>query len=226
MSVAAPPAPDYDVSMEATRVGFFETPVVFARMKSPGPLIDDLKAAIRARRTDDPQGIRRSNDGGWHSDTAMRQWGGAAAGRLVDQVIAVATRMTHFEEHAIDECRWRVEMWANVSGPGAINHLHVHPGSIWSAVFYVDAGTDEDDASDDVGGAFYFEDPRFPLAAMHTTAFRFIGADGEPQRWQPEVRPRAGDLIMFPAWLRHGVRAYRGTRERISIAINLDPKLS
>jgi hypothetical protein len=26
--------------------------------------------------------------------------------------------------------------------------------------------------------------------------------------------------VVFPSWLSHGVRPYRGTRERISIAIN------
>jgi len=36
-------------------------------------------------------------------------------------------------------------MWANVSGPGAANEAHLHPGSVCSAVYYVD---DRD------GGAF------------------------------------------------------------------------
>ncbi|MFL2854856.1 MAG: putative 2OG-Fe(II) oxygenase [Pseudohongiellaceae bacterium] len=30
-----------------------------------------------------------------------------------------------------------------------------------------------------------------------------------------------GNLIFFPAWLRHGVRPYSGNRERISIAPNI-----
>ena len=35
------------------------------------------------------------------------------------------------------------------------------------------------------------------------------------------VRPRTGRLVMFPAWLLHQVRPYRGTAQRISIAFNL-----
>lgn len=62
----------------------------------------------------------------------------------------------------------------------------------------------------DVGGALYFEDSRFPMCAMRHTAFRLMGDDGQPQAYQPELRPRAGDLIVFPAWLRHGVRPYTG----------------
>ena len=35
------------------------------------------------------------------------------------------------------------------------------------------------------------------------------------------LRPRAGRLVMFPAWLMHQVRPYHGNAERISIAFNL-----
>jgi uncharacterized protein (TIGR02466 family) len=35
------------------------------------------------------------------------------------------------------------------------------------------------------------------------------------------IRPKAGRLVMFPSWMIHQVRPYRGTAERISIAFNL-----
>jgi hypothetical protein len=35
------------------------------------------------------------------------------------------------------------------------------------------------------------------------------------------VAPRRGSIFMFPSWLFHGVRPYRGRRPRISIAFNL-----
>ena len=35
------------------------------------------------------------------------------------------------------------------------------------------------------------------------------------------VPPRAGRLVMFPAWLLHQVRPYRGNAQRVSIAFNL-----
>lgn len=39
---------------------------------------------------------------------------------------------------------------------------------------------------------------------------------GEAQR----LRPQAGVALVHPSWLSHGVRPYRGTGTRISIAIN------
>ena len=35
------------------------------------------------------------------------------------------------------------------------------------------------------------------------------------------VIPKAGRLVMFPSWLLHQVRPYRGNSERISVAFNL-----
>ena len=33
--------------------------------------------------------------------------------------------------------------------------------------------------------------------------------------------PKAGKLVMFPSWLMHQVRPYKGSAVRISIAMNL-----
>ncbi|MEM7767114.1 MAG: TIGR02466 family protein [Pseudomonadota bacterium] len=216
---------DYgSVRVQAQRAALFETPIVTAHLAGGEALIADLEVAIHKARADDPKGVQRSNMGGWHSDTDMLQWGGAPARALSDRAIAMAKRMSHFSGASHDDFHWLVQMWANVSPPGAANHMHAHPGNLWAAVLYVDMGGrgERGDDTDGLGGAFYFEDPRFPLAAMHNTQFKFLGGDNQPQAWQPEYRPKRGDFLMFPAWLRHGVRPYRGERERISIALNVD----
>ena len=113
-------------------------------------------------------------------------------------------------------------MWANVTPAGGLNHLHSHPGNLWAAVLYIDMGYETEQESSNAGGSFYLEDPRFPMAAMRDTAFRMRGADGEPQQYQTEIELQRGNLIVFPAWLRHGVRPCTGKRERISVAMNID----
>ena len=224
MSLSDTPTRYEGVKVEAQRGILFETPVVQAHFSNCDTMLEDLEHAIRIRKQDDPDGVARSNVGGWHSDTDMLGWGGDAARLLADRAISIAKRLSSFAGASHEDFDWLVQMWANVSGPGALNHMHVHPGNLWSAVLYIDMGG-EGPQGDDIqasGGNFYFEDPRFPMSVMHNTRFRFAGPDGQPQPMQPEVAPKRGDLLMFPSWLRHGVRPYKGTRQRISIALNVD----
>lgn len=210
----------YSYGVKAAPQPFFETPVAHARLEGAENLVADLRAAIERRRAEDG-GLKRSNHLGWHSDTAMLEWGGEAARRLSQTAVQVAKRMSAFKEGSVEDYDWRVSMWANVSPAGALNQLHVHPGNLWAAVFYVDMGASPDEGA---GGELYFEDPRFPMAAMHHTAFRFVGVDGRLQDYQPNLNLAQGEMVVFPAWLRHGVRPFHGARDRISIAMNIDAK--
>lgn len=213
-----------ELKIEAQKNALFATPVVIAKFRNCERLLNDLEAVARKRMAEDPDGMKRSNVGGWHSDTDMVNWGGPAAQTLADKAIAIAKRLSAFSSATHDDFDWWAQMWVNISGPNASNHMHIHPGNLWSAVLYLDMGG-EGEHGDDVsqcGGRFYFEDPRFPIAMMHNTRFRFVGETGAPEQVQPELRTQRGDFIMFPAWLRHGVRPYTGNRERISIAINVD----
>ena len=210
----------YDFRVQAQPVGFFETPVAFGQLTGGEPLLTDLEAVIRQRKTGD-EGVRRSNVGSWHSDTRMLEWGGPAATQLANTAVNMAKRMSHFKESSPDRFNWLVQMWANVTPQGGMNDVHVHPGNLWAAVLYIDMG-DGGDGQHDVGGHFFFEDPRFPMIAMRNTGMRMLGIDGQPQELQPELKLQRGSLLVFPAWLRHGVRTYTGNRERITVAINID----
>lgn len=180
----------------------------------------DLEASITQNQAASA-GLNRSNIGGWHSDTDMLNWGGSAARKLADTATKICKRLSHFQESSADGYNWSVRMWANVTENGGLNQAHAHPGNLWAAVLYLDLG---DEAGDDldVGGAFYIEDPRFPMAAMHNTAARLIGCDGQPQKYEVEFNLERGNLLVFPAWLKHGVRLYTGKRKRISIAMNIE----
>ena len=65
----------------------------------------------------------------------------------------------------------------------------------------------------------------FPMAAMRDTSFRTMGVNGQPQQYESEIQLQRGNLIVFPAWLRHGVRPFKGNQESISIAMNVDARL-
>jgi len=202
-------------------LGLFETPLAYGNLTDGDALISELERLIRQRKDQSP-GLARSNIGGWHSDTDMLEWGGQPAQKLAQTAINIAKRMSHFQDSSVADREWLVRMWANVTPAGGLNHLHSHPGNLWAAVLYIDMGYETEQESSNAGGSFYLEDPRFPMAAMRDTAFRMRGADGEPQQYQTEIDLQRGNLIVFPAWLRHGVRPYTGKRERISVAMNID----
>jgi uncharacterized protein (TIGR02466 family) len=114
---------------------------------------------------------------------------------------------------------WTVQAWANVNGPGDGNICHYHPGSFWSGTYYVADGGCADDPS--LGGEFEMLDPRGPGPGMYAPALKFAGTDGMAAGAGETIRPRPGLLFIFPSWLMHQVRPYRGTGLRISIAFNL-----
>jgi uncharacterized protein (TIGR02466 family) len=188
----------------------FATPVIVDRLANAAELNAQLEPLILEKRQGDP-GIRRSNVGGWHSDTGLLSWGGAAAQALAARVVEIA------DAHTIDRLApegrhpWQIEAWANVGEAGAANAPHSHPGCYWSAVYYV--RTDEGE-----GGELILFDPRMPGLAMQAPDLRFRNAGGEQL---VKSKPSAGMLVMFPSWLMHSVTAWHGSGLRISVAINL-----
>ena len=56
--------------------------------------LDKLVAAIETERGRDGEGVQISNLGGWHSNTAMLEWGGEPAKALAAKAMALADAQT------------------------------------------------------------------------------------------------------------------------------------
>jgi uncharacterized protein (TIGR02466 family) len=198
-------------SLFATPVASVDTPGAEARNA-------ELRALILERRRTTPT-IQASNEGGWHSERDLLTWGGARAAEVVSMARAVANHHTRDRAGREVQPDWIVAAWANVNGPGDANTCHYHPGSFWSGTYYVDDGGAATDPS--VGGDFEMLDPRGSAPAMHAPGLAYAGEGGLAAGAIEWIRPRAGLLVLFPSWLHHQVRPYRGERERISIGFNL-----
>lgn len=191
----------------------FATPVLAEIWPDAARHTAALKAAILQRAMVSGS-VAKSNIHGWQSDVDMASWGGSAAAALIAHATLRATQ--HTRAHA----DWTAEMWANVSRRGASNQTHAHPGSVWSAVYYVDDGyAGSPDKA--LAGELSFLDPRFPAVRMTAPDLRHRRPDGSVDNQEVWLRPRSGLFLMFPSWLMHGVRPYTGAGTRISIAINL-----
>jgi uncharacterized protein (TIGR02466 family) len=195
----------------------FGTPIVVVDVPDAVTLNAALGTTIFEREKSHA-GTQHSNLGGWQSDWEMDRWGGAPAIKLLAIGRNTANRVTTDRQGKPVSIAWKANMWANINRSGHGNEFHSHPGSFWSAVYYVDDGGIDADSS--LGGELEFMDPRGPGPAMYAPQLAY-GSAGLSVGANETVRPKAGRLVVFPAWLLHQVRPYKGQAQRISIAFNL-----
>ncbi len=197
----------------------FPTPVILYDLSNAAPMNAALTQIIRAKRDQDT-GLQRSNYGGWHSNLDMMVWAEQEARIILNTAISqIASQTADIHPMGKRDFSFDAQMWANISAPGHSNQMHCHPGALWSGVYYVDVG--ESDPKVDVEGELLLVDPRFPMNTMYMPELVLRDQKGDPQYSQTPIRPVNGRLVLFPAWLKHSVRPYRGNRERISVAFNL-----
>jgi uncharacterized protein (TIGR02466 family) len=204
--------------MSTEVIPLFATPVAMTDLPDAARLNAELRKVIDLHRQSHA-GTQHSNLGGWQSGWDMERWGGAAAIKLLAIGRNTANRLTTDREGKPVSMNWRANMWANVNRSGHGNEFHSHPGSFWSGVYYVDDGGIAADTS--LGGELEFMDPRGPGPAMYAPHLAFAMPGGLSVGANETVRPCSGRLVMFPSWVLHQVRPYRGNAERISIAFNL-----
>ena len=100
-----------------------------------------------------------------------------------------------------------INSWANISRKGEYTMPHIHEEASWSCVYYV---TPTEDAN------LYFKDPR--LLEYMDKSHHYLK---QPYANMIKKRPfDAGEAILFPSWLEHGVGAGTKDEIRISIASN------
>jgi len=196
----------------------FATPVITAEVPNAAGLNTALKEIVLERERTTPT-TAHSNLGGWQSSWDFAEWGGPQGRSLIEAVKGLADRLTTDRKGQPTKVPWKVNSWANINRAGHGNVNHIHPGAYWSASYYVDDGGTFADIA--LGGEFEIHDPRGAAPAMYAPLLGFATPGGLSGGASEFVRPKPGLLILFPSWLAHGVRPYKGNGVRISIAVNL-----
>ena len=177
-----------------------------------------LIEAIYAERERDGTGVRKSNFpelGSWHSHVKLHK--DVTFAGLVQHVDGVAAMMCRELGYHRSYRLGIGTMWSIINPPGSSNRAHIHPGCLWSGVYYVQAPGNS--------GRIEFIDPR--------TQNLMSPAEYIPDTKRPRIcwtkvqfKPVAGRMLIFPSWLYHSVnpnrsRAKGKDADRIIVSFNL-----
>jgi uncharacterized protein (TIGR02466 family) len=149
-----------------------------------------------------------SNGGGWQSDNLD-----ITTQELAELFAEVGKRLD--EVHRAFEFNPSTrqvitEAWININQKGHFNYSHDHPGSLFSAVYYVKGGADKGEL-----------ELKTPIAAhTYTISGEMVGSFNAFTGHAMVIPPVTGDLLIFPSWLLHRVNMSQSEEERISIAFN------
>ena len=98
------------------------------------------------------------------------------------------------------------QSWLNRSKKGESHHLHVHPNSIISGVWYPQLNVESP--------CIHFTKERKKEVSFHSKQFNEFNSE----TYVPEINE--GDLILFPSNLSHSVPLNESDQERISLSFN------
>ena len=188
----------------------FPTPVYFKMVKDPKKLNKYLYPLIKTWSKKAKSEEKTNAGGGWHSPTDMNKK--KEYDPLTEELFTMQNEI--FQDFGMIDKPGLGNMWANINYPGSYNIQHMHPNSHWSGVYYVKVPKNS--------GRLFVEDPR-PGPNIMLPRRR----EGIPRAlWRVVVYPAVeGQIIMFPAWLSHGVERNESKEKgekgwRVSVSFN------
>ena len=188
----------------------FPTPIYMKMVKDPNKLNKYLYPLIKAWSKKDKSETKTNSGGGWHSPTDMNFKNEYKP--LTDELFTMQEEV--YKDYGMEPKPGRGNMGANINYPGAYNKQHIHPNSQWSGVYYVKVPKNS--------GRLFVEDPR---AGPNIILPRRL--PNLPRAlWRIVLYPAIeGQMIMFPAWLPHGVEINESKEKgekgwRVSVSFN------
>ena len=158
------------------------------------------------RWSQNDKGVSKTNAGGWHSSTDMNQK--EKYNPLTRELFNMQEEI--YQKENLSRKPVLGNMWANINYPGNFNRPHLHPNSLFSGVYWIKTPMKS--------GNLMLYDPR---PGIHTTMPNRKEGQLPSQLWREvHYQPRAGTIIMFPAWMWHEVRPNESNDTRISVSFN------
>lgn len=157
------------------------------------------------------EGMKATNLYGWHSERDLFVRKEPAYKMLCAHITGalIHTAQTTLIGFSLETHDIQGQGWVNINGKGGFNTPHDHGSFHWSGCYYVSVPETVEERS----GNIEFLDPRgcvgFNSAEVsHLFAPKF------------QVAPQAGQMLIFPSYLRHWVYPNQEDADRVSIAFN------
>jgi len=188
----------------------FPTPIYIKMVKDPQKLNRYLFPLIKAWSKKDKTETKTNAGGGWHSPTDMNFKDEYKP--LTDELFSMQEAI--YKDYGMEPRPALGNMWANINYPGSYNKQHIHPNSQWSGVYYVKVPKN--------AGSLFVEDPRPGPNIMMPRRLKNL----PKPLWRIVLYPPIeGQMIMFPAWLTHGVQQNESKEKgkkgwRVSVSFN------
>tara|TARA_Y100001937_G_scaffold38546_1_gene54818 strand:+ start:982 stop:1629 length:648 start_codon:yes stop_codon:yes gene_type:complete len=112
----------------------------------------------------------------------------------------------------IENCFYVSQSWCAINGKGSSHHLHAHPNTILSCVYYANA-------SHESGGELQLKMHRSRLQE----GFYFSYEKKKPNIFNShltDIKVKTGDLVIFPGWVDHKSLPNQSDEERVIIGTN------
>jgi uncharacterized protein (TIGR02466 family) len=123
--------------------------------------------------------------------------------------------------HAVNEPFWPegaqaevevVESWYHITQNGGYHDTHSHPNCSWCGIYYLQEG---ESSIEGRNGVNRFYDPRHGADHYQDAGTAYLSADGFM-----DFAPLAGQIIIFPSYLKHAAMPYFGDSDRVVLAFN------
>ena len=189
----------------------FSTPIWTFQVDNHSKVNEEIFKYIKKLQTEDPIGVKKSNNLGWHSNLFNMH---------DEEVKSFFHSIQKYIGKAIDDSGWNnpsnnfsvTSAWTIINVKSSSNSRHIHSNNYISAAYYVKAPKN--------CGDIIFYDPRNSrlIRKPKTNTGNFLNAE------LINIKPQEGLLVLFPSYLYHSVEENLSDDERIVISFNLDSK--
>ena len=100
------------------------------------------------------------------------------------------------------------QSWVNWTKKGEEHHKHAHSNSLFSGVFYIDADEEYDSIK-------FFKRHTYESLTIEPYEHHLFNSES----WTFKVK--TGDIILFPAYMLHGVTPHNNLKPRKTVSFNI-----